>query len=147
MGILLRYPYEVRDTSGISMTSGTSRSRRTCSTSRSISSSRNPVISSRRSSKTNYETALAELLAKNQQGLPIGAAKKPVPDIVNLMGALRASLASSGKAAPASKPADQAAWGEESGQEAQGKLTCSVAFASLACRSVAVQSRPDPTGQ
>jgi DNA end-binding protein Ku len=53
----------------------------------------------------HYETALTELLAKKQQGLPIAAAKKPAPDnVVNLMDALRASLASSGKAASAAKP-------------------------------------------
>jgi len=52
----------------------------------------------------HYETALAELLAKKQQGLPIGAARKPAPsNVVNLMDALRASLASSGKGAPAAK--------------------------------------------
>ena len=42
----------------------------------------------------HYEAAVAELLAKKQQGLPIGTAKKPAPsNVVNLMDALRTSLA------------------------------------------------------
>jgi DNA end-binding protein Ku len=58
----------------------------------------------------HYETALAELLARKQKGQPIAAANKPAPDnVVNLMDALRASLASSGKAGSAAKPAKTAA--------------------------------------
>ena len=57
----------------------------------------------------HYETALAELLAKKQTGLPIPAAKRPAPDnVVNLMDALRASLKSSGKAAPPARPSAKA---------------------------------------
>jgi DNA end-binding protein Ku len=53
----------------------------------------------------HYETALAELLAKKQKGLPIVAAKKSAPsNVINLMDALRQSLASSGKSASATKP-------------------------------------------
>ena len=50
----------------------------------------------------HYETALAELLAKKQKGLPIEAVKRPAPgNVVNLMDALRQSLASDKTAAPA----------------------------------------------
>ena len=43
----------------------------------------------------HYETALAELLAKKQKGLPIEAVKRPAPgNVVNLIDALRQSLAS-----------------------------------------------------
>src|SRR5215472_16424466 len=43
----------------------------------------------------HYETALAELLAKKQKGLPIEAVKRPAAgNVVNLMDALRQSLAS-----------------------------------------------------
>jgi DNA end-binding protein Ku len=54
----------------------------------------------------HYEAAVAELLAKKQQVLPIAAAKNPAPaSVLNLMDALRASLAFSGKAPSAAKPA------------------------------------------
>lgn len=51
----------------------------------------------------HYEAALADLLAKKQKGVPLPAAKKPVPgNVVNLMDALRASIGQKGKAAPSS---------------------------------------------
>src|SRR6516165_7767776 len=57
----------------------------------------------------HYETALAELLANKQKGLPIAAVKKPAPgNVINLMDALRQSVASDkapkpAKARPAAK--------------------------------------------
>ncbi|OKO72917.1 Ku protein [Bradyrhizobium sp. NAS96.2] len=53
----------------------------------------------------HYEAALSELLAKKQKGLPIAEVKRPAPgNVVNLMEALRQSIASGGKRAPAAKP-------------------------------------------
>jgi DNA end-binding protein Ku len=50
----------------------------------------------------HYEAALQELLAKKQEGLPIGHAQKRAPhNVINLMDALRASLKSGGKGEPA----------------------------------------------
>jgi len=61
----------------------------------------------------HYEAALAELLAKKQKGLPIAAVKRAAPgNVVNLMDALRQSLASEKGAAaarPAKAPAKKAA--------------------------------------
>jgi DNA end-binding protein Ku len=52
----------------------------------------------------HYEAALQELLEKKQKGQPIAAAKKPAPaNVVNLMDALKASI-QSGATAAASKP-------------------------------------------
>jgi DNA end-binding protein Ku len=49
--------------------------------------------------------ALAELFANKQKGLPIAAAKKQVPsNVINLMDALRQSLASDKAAKPAKAP-------------------------------------------
>ena len=62
----------------------------------------------------HYEAALQELLTKKKNGQPLAAAKKEAPsNVVNLMDALRASLKSSGnnfsdKPAPAAKPAKAA---------------------------------------
>jgi DNA end-binding protein Ku len=53
----------------------------------------------------HYEAALQELLTKKQNGQPLAAAKKAAPsNVINLMDALRASLKSTGKAEPATKP-------------------------------------------
>jgi DNA end-binding protein Ku len=53
---------------------------------------------------------LAELLAKKQKGLPIAAVMKPAPDnVVNLMDALRASIASSGALLSSINRAEEAA--------------------------------------
>ena len=50
----------------------------------------------------HYEAALTELLNKKQKGVPITAAKKQAPsNVVNLMGALRASIGDKGKTAGA----------------------------------------------
>ena len=62
----------------------------------------------------HYEAALQELLTKKKNGQPLAVAKKEAPsNVVNLMDALRASLNSSGKnssgkPAPAAKPAKAA---------------------------------------
>jgi DNA end-binding protein Ku len=54
----------------------------------------------------HYELALAELLAKKQKGQPISPPRWQAPgNVINFMDALLQSLASSGKAEPASKPA------------------------------------------
>jgi DNA end-binding protein Ku len=51
-----------------------------------------------------YESALSDLLAKKQKGEPISTARKtPLSHVVNLMEALRQSLASADNASPAAK--------------------------------------------
>src|SRR3954452_3711639 len=97
MGMLLRYPYEVRDASeyfddirDVKITKDM------LDLARHIVEQKSGHFEPQKF-EDHYETALAELLAKKQKGLPIEAAKKPVPsNVVNLMYALRASLKSSG---------------------------------------------------
>jgi DNA end-binding protein Ku len=106
MGMLLRYPYEVRpaseyfdDIQDVKITKDM------LDLARHIVEQKSGHFEPQKF-EDHYETALVELLAKKQKGLPIGAANKPAPsNVVNLMDALRASLTSSGKAAPAGKPA------------------------------------------
>jgi DNA end-binding protein Ku len=57
----------------------------------------------------HYETALQELLEKKHKGLPISAAKKSAPsNVVNLMDALKASIKGAGKSTPEAPPAKAA---------------------------------------
>jgi hypothetical protein len=91
--------------------------------------------------ENHYETALAELLAKKQKGLPIGAGEETGAEQRRQPDGCATCQPGLVRQGRAGRQASQGACGEESGQEAQGKLTCSVAFASLACRPVAVQSR------
>jgi DNA end-binding protein Ku len=110
MGMLLRYPYEVRaaseyfdDIQDVKITKDM------LDLAKHIVEQKSGHFEPQKF-EDHYETALAELLAKKQKGLPVAAAKKPAPsNVVNLMDALRASLASSGKGAPAVKPAKKAA--------------------------------------
>jgi hypothetical protein len=82
----------------------------------------------------HYETALAELLAKKQKGLPIEAVKRLAPgNVVNLMDALRQSLASDNTAKPAEaqQTAKTPLPPEESGrEETQGELR-GITFAEM----------------
>src|SRR3954454_4856040 len=107
MGMLLRYPYEVRyageyfdDIQDVKITKDM------LDLAKHIVEQKSGHIEPDKF-EDRYEAALAELLAKKQKGLPIAAAKKSAPDnVVNLMDALRASLKSSGKTtAPAGRPA------------------------------------------
>jgi DNA end-binding protein Ku len=70
----------------------------------------------------HYEAALQDLLSKKQKGVPIPHARKSQPsNVVNLMDALRESLKTEGKAPPAAKtskaakktakPKRKAGWG------------------------------------
>ena len=109
MGMLLRYPYEVRDASeyfdeiqDIKITKDM------LDLAKHIVEQKGGHFEPEKF-EDQYETALAELLAKKQKGLPITAMKKPAAgNVVNLMDALRQSLAS-GKTTPAEKPAKAAA--------------------------------------
>jgi len=57
----------------------------------------------------HYEAALQELLAKKQKGLPIAAVKKQTPgNVVDLMSALKASIAGGERTPATGKPAKAA---------------------------------------
>ena len=111
MGMLLRYPYEVRDSAeyfddiqDVKIT-------------KDMLDLAKHIVEQKAGHfdpskfEDHYEAALQELLNKKQKGLPISPAQKRAPDnVINLMDALRASLKSGkkGEPAPAAKPAKAA---------------------------------------
>ena len=103
MGMLLRYPYEVRDASEyFDDIQDVKITKDMLDLARHIVEQKSGHFEPERF-EDHYEAALAELLAKKQKGQPIAAAKKAAPsNVVNLMDALRASLKSEEKT-PAKK--------------------------------------------
>ena len=101
MGMLLRYPYEVRDASEyFDDIQDVKITKDMLDLARHIVEQKSGHFEPDKF-EDHYEAALAELLAKKQKGQPIAAAKKAAPgNVVNLMDALRASLGSAGKAPP-----------------------------------------------
>ncbi len=111
MGMLLRYPYEVRDSAeyfddiqDVKIT-------------KDMLDLAKHIVEQKAGHfdpskfEDHYEAALQELLNKKQKGLPISPAQKRAPDnVINLMDALRASLKNDkkGEPAPAAKPAKAA---------------------------------------
>ena len=95
MGMLLRYPYEVRDASEyFDDIQDVKITKDMLDLARHIVEQKSGHFEPERF-EDHYEAALAELLAKKQKGQPIAAAKKAAPsNVVNLMDALRASLKS-----------------------------------------------------
>jgi DNA end-binding protein Ku len=106
VGMLLRYPYEVRDASEyFDDIQDVKITKDMLDLAKHIVEQKSGHFEPQKF-EDHYETALAELLAQKQKGLPIAATKRPVPDnVVNLMDALWASLKSSGKPPPAARPA------------------------------------------
>ena len=98
MGMLLRYPYEVRDASEyFDDIQDVKITKDMLDLARHIVEQKSGHFEPERF-EDHYEAALAELLAKKQKGQPIAAAKKAAPsNVVNLMDALRASLKSGEK--------------------------------------------------
>src|SRR5206468_1370190 len=105
MGMLLRYPYEVRDASEyFDDIQDVKVTKDMLDLAKHIVEQKSGHFEPERF-EDHYETALAELLAKKEKGLPIAAAKKSAPgNVVNLMDALRQSLASDKIAKPAKAP-------------------------------------------
>jgi len=105
MGMLLRYPYEVRDASEyFDEMEDVKITKDMLDLARHIVEQKSGHFDPDRF-EDRYEAALQELLAKKQKGLPIAAPRKSAPgNVVNLMDALRASI-KGGKPAPATKPA------------------------------------------
>ena len=98
MGMLLRYPYEVRDASEyFDDIQDVKITKDMLDLARHIVEQKSGHFEPERF-EDHYEAALAELLAKKQKGQPIAAAKKAAPsNVVNLIDALRASLKSGEK--------------------------------------------------
>jgi DNA end-binding protein Ku len=101
MGMLLRYPYEVRDASEyFDDIQDVKITKDMLDLARHIVEQKSGHFDPERF-EDHYEAALAELLAKKQKGQPIATAKKAAPNnVVDLMDALRASL-KSGEKSPA----------------------------------------------
>ena len=106
MGMLLRYPYEVRDASEyFDDIQDVKITKDMLDLARHIVEQKSGHFEPERF-EDHYEAALAELLAKKQKGQPIAAARKAAPsNVVNLMDALRASLKESGEAKTPAKKA------------------------------------------
>ena len=111
MGMLLRYPYEVRDSAEyFDDIQDVKITKDMLDLAKHIVQQKSGHFDPSKF-EDHYEAALQELLDKKQKGLPIGHAAKRAPDnVVNLMDALRASLKTAGtsdRATPA-KPAKTA---------------------------------------
>ena len=91
-GMLLRYPYEVRDASEyFDDIQDVKITKDMLDLAKHIVEQKSGHFEPTKF-EDHYESALTELLNKKQKGLPIVAAKKTTPDnVVNLMDALRAS--------------------------------------------------------
>ena len=104
MGMLLRYPYEVRDASEyFDDIQDVKITKDMLDLARHIVEQKTGHFDPDKF-EDRYEAALTELLAKKQKGQPIAATRKAAPsNVVNLMDALRASLTSEGKTAKPEK--------------------------------------------
>jgi DNA end-binding protein Ku len=104
MGMLLRYPYEVRDASEyFDDIQDVKITKDMLDLARHIVEQKSGHFEPDKF-EDRYEAALTELLAKKQKGQPIAATRKAAPsNVVDLMGALRASLTSEGKTAKPEK--------------------------------------------
>ncbi len=93
MGMLLRYPYEVRDASEyFDEIQDVKITKDMLDLARHIVEQKSGHFEPDKF-EDRYEAALHELLAKKQKGQPIAATRKAAPsNVVDLMGALRASL-------------------------------------------------------
>jgi DNA end-binding protein Ku len=117
MGMLLRYPYEVRDASEyFDEIQDVKITKDMLDLAKHIVEQKSWHFEPDKF-EDHYEAALTELLNKKQTGVPITAAKKQAPsNVVNLMDALRASIGDKGKTAAAKRkkaPAKKSRQGEE----------------------------------
>jgi DNA end-binding protein Ku len=118
MGMLLRYPYEVRDASEyFDEIQDVKITKDMLDLAKHIVEQKSGHFEPDKF-EDHYEAALTELLNKKQKGVPITAAKKQAPsNVVNLMDALRASIGDKGKTAAAKRkkaPAKKAAKAKKS---------------------------------
>jgi DNA end-binding protein Ku len=98
MGMLLRYPYEMRDASEyFDEIQDVKITKDMLDLAKHIVEQKSGHFEPDKF-EDHYEAALTELLNKKQKGVPITAAKKQAPsNVVNLMDALRASVGAKGK--------------------------------------------------
>ena len=106
MGMLLRYPYEVRDSAEyFDDIQDVKITKDMLDLAKHIVEQKSGHFEPEKF-EDHYEQALQELLDKKQKGQPIAATRKPTPsNVFNLMDALKKSLQEEGKTAPPAKPA------------------------------------------
>ncbi|MGF6426522.1 Ku protein [Bradyrhizobium elkanii] len=106
MGTLLRYPYEVRDSSDyFDDIQDMKITKDMLDLAKHIVEQKSGHFEPDKF-EDHYEQALQDLLEKKQKGQPISATRKPAPsNVVNLMDALKQSIKGFGNAAPPAKPA------------------------------------------
>ena len=111
MGMLLRYPYEVRDSAEyFDDIQDVKITKDMLDLAKHIVEQKSGHFDPSKF-EDHYETALQDLLNMKQKGLPIAAQERRAPNnVVNLMDALRASLKTAGKSetAAAGKPPKKA---------------------------------------
>src|SRR3954449_916449 len=109
MGMLLRYPYEVRDAGEyFDDIQDVKITKDMLDLAKHIVEQKSGHFDPDKF-EDHYEAALQELLAKKQKGLPIAATKKQAPsNVVDLMSALKASIAGGQRTPAAGKPAKAA---------------------------------------
>jgi DNA end-binding protein Ku len=105
LGMLLRYPYEVRDAAEyFDDIQDVKITKDMLELAKHIVESKAGHFEPEKF-EDHYEAALQELLEKKQKGQPIAAAKKTAPNnVFNLMDALRASIKGGNNASSAEKP-------------------------------------------
>ena len=139
MGMLLRYPYEVRDASEyFDEIQDVKITKDMLDLARHIVEQKSGHFEPDKF-EDHYEAALTELLKKKQKGLPITAAKKPAPsNVVNLMDALRASIGDKGKPAcgqASESPGEESRQGEEERLRRAGRVLADRALAPDGARA------------
>lgn len=105
MGMLLRYPYEVRDSADYFDDIQDVRiTKDMLDLAKHIVEQKSGHFEPEKF-EDHYETALQELLARKQKGQPMPTARKPAPsNVISLMDALRQSIKGAGKPASVAKP-------------------------------------------
>jgi DNA end-binding protein Ku len=106
MGMLLRYPYEVRDPAEyFDDIQDVKITKDMLDLAKHIVEQKSGHFEPAKF-EDHYEQALQELLDQKRKGQPISATRKPPPsNVFNLMDALKKSIQSEGKTEPAAKPA------------------------------------------
>src|SRR5215203_2708031 len=106
MGMLLRYPYEVRDAGEyFDDIQDVKITKDMLDLAKHIVEQKSGHFEPKKF-EDHYEAALQELLEKKQKRLPIAVGKKPTPsNVVDLMSALKASIAGDSRTSAVAKPA------------------------------------------
>ena len=146
MGTLLRYPYEVRsekeyfeDIQDVKITKDMLDLARHIVEQKSGSFEPDQF-------EDRYESALIELINQKRNGLPIAAkaAPKSTGNVINLMDALKRSLASEKQSAPAAAKATEKAKGKKPRKAAAGQREMLLPISGSGKRAAKQEPKPEP---